>query len=294
MSTKIYGGRLIEIETLAQRVGELPAIIAKHLRPHLVARVAELVANHAYRHQMNLVGASLPSPWPETTDTFGMGTPLSQALAFIAERSAIAEGPREPFDDFGFRLSLWFFPGDLRRMLVLPRSEWSEATTAVMEEIEASEFAYWDNTDRMTGTTQSEWDRRGRLWDEALNTQSMTWSFDARWWCYQLNHDEDFLTAVAETVWTDDRVRLGLESELDARNVVTSQPQDIALSERHLSILRFRVEQLNELISVAEDRYPAGKPTMAELMVLAEANKKIHYGEPWRHLFGLEEPPLAD
>ena len=72
---------------------------------------------------------------------------------------------RNPLIDYTFDISILFGGG---KILGIPFVEQRDFRELWLSKPFIAEYGYWNNTDRLEGLTQEEWDVRGDVWEEAL------------------------------------------------------------------------------------------------------------------------------
>ena len=170
MSTKIYNGYIVEgVRTLAQ-LSSFVAEVRQNIRTVQQDLFRGLIAEHAIdAYDLLCLGeqafpAKTSEDAPEYRDSM---TVFSAARRRVEHEVADAakSSNRDPKYDLDFSVCFVMAGQECLALLYTQPSALTRAWEALPQ---VKEFGYWNNTDRPDSVSPKEWNRRKRLWDQAL------------------------------------------------------------------------------------------------------------------------------
>lgn len=161
MSTKIYNAYRFKKLT-AEEMVSLATKLRKKLKPVLIEKVRSLVLINACK-ELDVRSKNQEYAKQQTA------SPFRKAIKDLEERTKRIKDTKErdPEVDFNFEIS--FFPTKKNGTLAMIFTEQKAFKDTFKKVREVQDFEYWDNADPLEGISRSDWKKRGRIWDQALN-----------------------------------------------------------------------------------------------------------------------------
>lgn len=160
MSTVIPHGIRFKSPTLDGALGDLRI---------LKAEVQSVYEDLATRHIARLAAEAIDIA---RHDGARADSPMMEAWTrFQRYESKATKSPYPSIFDFTFEVSLIPLQG---AVYGTSHTCIGEFRTALLNSGVASEYRYWDNSDKEDETSQEEWDERGRVWEEILSLDPLS------------------------------------------------------------------------------------------------------------------------
>lgn len=226
MSVKAHDGHRLSVSTMNERWGTVQSVIEPVLCAEQTKLMAEWIARRRFDNELK------QAQFPSSADTPGTGSALADVVIEFQLADARLRAPnarREPELDLVTSAVFWKDPTDPTMMLVMPGSEHERIRSALMSALDATPFAYWDNTDPDPDVTGDEWDRRRAAWLGTASAPTLRLDVTAP---FIPNTDE-----VARSLLAFGGRRLGLTDLSEAQRLL-SQPIDAPMSPERT--VRFR------------------------------------------------------
>ena len=300
MSVKIYDGHRVPVAQFAQRLPSLDAAVREAFWPDLIAMVADRITLARIAFEESVVSGR--EPHEDLTEMeagrLREGSPgWRSAVGFLRSRArelSVDGGPRDPFEDLNLAVRAWFC-GDGEHLLLLPQCEFEGPLQAAMAHLGATDYGYWDNSERAEGISAGQWEVRRRDWEVLTENDNakVSWTFDVQRWLSEVEMSaffpemsERLVAGVREQISAEHAVVLGLSGPDEIADFVDS-PLRADLPAGRSEVVAARLSQLAALDELTKPEVLMSREDINWNMLhkVSAARREIYRGQDWKHIF---------